>query len=185
MSVRTVVIGLACVALLGCPKKENADPKEDASAKAEPDAKADASVTAAAAADASTGPGAKAGASFAGKYTVSAGTMYVPAEKDWASVKFKNDETKLLGEGVMKLAIDPSGRVAGTTEGGPLGEALIDGSSDGQTLSATVRRKDPKDDGLTGTLVAKLAGDKLDGTMNLAEFNAAVVRTATFAATKN
>ena len=182
MSVRTIVIGLACVALLGCPKKESADGKAEAGVSATTSA----SVVASAGTDAST-PAAAAttgAGTFAGKYVVSAGTMYVPAEKDWASVKFKNDESKMLGDGEMKLVIDPSGRVAGSTEGGPLGAAILDGNSDGKTLAATVRRKDPTDEGLTGTLVAKLAGDKLEGSMNLAEFNAAVVRTATFTATK-
>ena len=162
---RAVVIGLACLVLAGCPKKDNAE--ADAGAKA--DASAEAGTT---------------GASFAGKYVVSVGTMYVPAEKDWASVKFKNDDSKLLGEGSVTLAIDEAGRVSGSTEGGPLGAAVIEGKRDGQTLAATIRRKDLADDGLTGTLVATVAGDKLEGTMKLAEFNAAVVRVGTLTATK-
>jgi len=174
---RAVVIGLSCVVLAGCPKKENAD--ADASAKAEADASTDASAKADAKAEAGT-----AGATFAGKYVVKVGTMYVPAEKDWASVKFKNDDGKLLGEGDLTLAIDEAGRVSGTTEGGPIGAGILEGKSDGQTLAATVRRKDVADDGLTGTLVATITGDKLEGTMKLAEFNAAVVRVGTFTATK-
>lgn len=135
--------------------------------------------------DAAAPAKAGAAASYAGKYAVSAGTMYVPAEKDWASVKFKNDDTKHLGDGEIKIAIDPSGRVSGGTEAGPLGASVIDGLSEGGILTATIRRKDPTDDGLTGTLVAKIAGDAIEGTMKLAEFNAAVVRTATLTAKKN
>lgn len=185
--VRAIGIGLACVTLLGCPKKENPDAKADAGAGAGAGASASAGASADAGATADSGTGttsAKAGASFAGKYVVSAGTMYVPAAKDYASVKFKNDESKLLGDGELTLAIDAAGRVSGSTEGGPLGSAIIEGSSDGPALAATVRRKDPTDEGLTGTLVATVAGDKLEGTMKLAEFNAAVVRVATFTATK-
>lgn len=126
-----------------------------------------------------------AAAKYAGKYTVVAGTMYVPAEKDWASVKFKNDETKHLGDGDITLAVDPSGRVSGGTEAGPLGVSVIDGMSEGGVLTAAIRRKDPTDEGLTGTLVAKVADGSLEGTMKLAEFNAAVVRTATVTAKKN
>lgn len=179
---RAIGIGLcgaALLALSGCPKKTE-DSKGDggASATLAPSA----SASAADGGDASTS--ASKGASFRGKYTVSAGTMYVPAEKDWASVKFKNDESKLLGDGDISLAVDASGRVTGSSEGGPLGAAVVDGTSDGQTLSATVRRKDPTDDGLTGTLLATITGDKIDGTMKLAEFNAAVVRTATVTATR-
>jgi hypothetical protein len=175
---RAVVIGLSLVVLVGCPKKKE-EPlvKPEASATAE----ADASLAAPADAGATRGP---AGAAFGGKYTVAAGTMYVPAEKDWSSVKFKNDDSKLLGDGELAIAIDDAGRVSGTTTGGPLGAALLSGSSDGTTLTATVRRSDPADNGLTGTIIATIAGDKIDGTMKLAEFNAAVVRVGTFSATK-
>ena len=78
----------------------------------------------------------------------------------------------------------PRGASPAPARAGPLGAAVIEGKSDGDNLAATVRRKDPSDDGLTGTLQAKVAGDKVDGTMKLAEFNAAVVRTATFSVTK-
>jgi hypothetical protein len=110
--------------------------------------------------------------------------MYVPAEKDWASVKFKNDEAKMLGDGDMTIVIDPSGRVSGGTEAGPLGASVLDGTSEGGKVTATLRRKDPTDEGLTGTLVATISGDALAGTMNLAESNAAVVRVAKLDAKK-
>ena len=190
---RAMVIGLAGVVLVGCPKKE--EPRVTAEAgrvdhtTRAPEGRSEAGAVVVAASDASAPveAGATKGgaaASFGGKYTVTPGTMYVPAEKDWSSVKFKSDETKLLGDGEMTLAVDAAGRVAGTTEGGPLGAAIIDGNSDGQTLAATIRRKDPSDEGLTGTLLAKVSGDKVEGTMKLAEFNAAVVRVASFTATK-
>lgn len=173
---RAIGVGLAGLALVGCTKKDEAT--------------VDANVTAApppTAASTSTEAGTGAGTgtkTFGGKYSVAAGTMYVPSSKDWSSVKFKSDDGKLLGDGTMTLAIDGSGRVSGITEGGPLGDAVIEGSSDGQALAANVRRKDVADDGLTGTLVATVTGDKVEGTMRLAEFNAAVVRTATFTAAK-
>lgn len=177
---RAVMIGAACLILGGCPKKENTDAKTDAGA----DAGAATSASADAAAEGGASTGAAAGASFAGKYVVSTGTMYVPAGKDYASVKFKNDDSKLLGEGGVTLSIDGAGRVSGATEGGPLGPGILEGLRDGQSLSATLRRKDPTDDGLTGTLVATIIGEKIEGTMMLAESNAAVVRVATLTATK-
>ena len=186
MSVRLMVTGMACLALVGCPKNENKEATPDPSAIPDANAPSDARANVDAGAvvpPTVTSPPTK-GASFSGKYVVSAGTMYVPAEKDWASVKFKNDDSKLLGDGVMNLVIDAAGRVTGGAEGGPLGASVIEGTSDGTTLTAAVRRKDPTDDGLTGTLTATIAGDKLDGTMKLAEFNAAVVRVATLSATK-
>jgi hypothetical protein len=174
---------LTLLVLTGCPKKTE-ETKAEAGAPS-----TSASTSTSTSADGEAPTAAKAGAagaasSFKGKYTVAAGTMYVPEAKDWASVKFKNDDSKLLGDGELSLAIDAAGRVTGSSEGGPLGAAVIEGKSDGQTLAATVRRKDPADDGLTGTLLATVAGDKVDGTMKLAEFNAAVVRTATFSVTK-
>lgn len=180
MTVRSATTSLAfgvlftCAMVLGACKKTEVTPEElDARAQAAVAAKAPPVASADAAADA--GPSMK-GVTYAGKYSVAVGKMYVPDQKDWSSVKFKNDETKLLGDGEITLSVDGTGRVSGGTEAGPLGASVFDGTSDGTTLTATVRRKDPSDDGLTGTLVAKIAGDALEGTMKLAESNAAVVR---------
>lgn len=176
---RTWWVVVACVLLAGCPKKEPpGGDGSNANANGAADAAADASALDASA-DAKPVP-----VTYKGKYTVTAGTMYVPKEKDWASVKFKNDETKMLGDGEMTVTIDPSGRVSGTTESGPLGSSILDGQSDGGRVTASIRRKDPSDEGLTGTLVATVSGDTLSGTMNLAESNAAVVRVATLEAKK-
>lgn len=116
---------------------------------------------------------------FAGKYTTSAGTLYIPAEKDWSAVKqVKDDPAKGMGEGDLALTVDPSGRVTGTIDSGPVAPAVIDGSLVDGELRGTIRRKDPKDDGLTGTLVAKLAGDAAEGKLELADANAAILREA-------
>jgi hypothetical protein len=163
---RVLVAVLTCFVLFGCKKSDPSAEQHDANAGA-----ADASAQLAAAADA-----APRATTFSGKYSVVAGTMYVPSDKDWASVKFKNDETKLLGEGEISLTVEPDGRVAGETTTGPLGASVILGMRDGDALTATVRRKEKADEGLTGTLVATVKGDTLEGTMKLAEFNAAVVR---------
>jgi hypothetical protein len=181
--VRRAGIIVVCAGILvGCPKKNDEAPAEGGVA-----ALVDASVTSTvmtSEAGAEAVNASPAAASFGGKYVVSAGTMYVPAEKEWASVKFKNDDSQLLGEGDLTLASDAAGRVSGETTGGPLGAAIVEGRRNGQTLVATLRRKDPRDEGLTGTLVATIVGNKLDGSMKLAGFNAAVVRVATFSATK-
>ncbi|MDB4936020.1 MAG: hypothetical protein JWP87_2992 [Labilithrix sp.] len=176
-------LAIACLLLAACSKSSPPAPAaaDDAAVRTTPSTSA--STNADAGATAAAAPAGKA-SSFAGKYTVTAGTMYVPEHKDWSSVKFKNDDSKMLGDGEISIAIDPSGRVSGGTEAGPLGASLIDGTSDGTTLTGTIRRKDPTDDGLTGTLVAKIAGDAIDGTMNLAESNAAVVRVAKLVAKK-
>lgn len=173
---RVALAVIGSLVLVACKKTEVTPEELDARAQAALAAKAPPPATSAdAAADA--GPSMKA-VTYAGKYSVAVGKMYVPDQKDWSSVKFKNDETKLLGDGDITLVVDGTGRVSGGTEAGPLGASVLDGTSDGTTLTATVRRKDPSDQGLTGTLVAKIAGDALDGTMKLAESNAAVVREA-------
>ena len=191
MSGRAVVAVLTCAAVLGCSRKENKGATAGPSVSADASVPPDALAPEAEAAPRSTGaPSASAPASFAGRYGVSVGSMYVPAAKDWASVKFKNDESKLLGDGDVTLAFDGTGRVSGATTGGPLGASVIDGMTDGKSVRATIRRKDPTDGGLTGTLTATLRRDTLDtldtleGSMRLAEFNAAVVRVATLRATR-
>ena len=172
----------ALVALAACKKSEVTPDELDARAQAQSAAIAAKTPPASSATDAAGDAGGGAPSmktvNYAGKYTVTAGKMYVPDQKDWSSVKFKNDETKMLGDGEIALTVDGQGRVSGSTEAGPLGASVLQGISDGTTLTATVRRKDPSDEGLTGTLVAKIAGDALDGTMRLAEANAAVVREA-------
>lgn len=181
-SVNSVTAVLACIAMTACSKTEPPAAATDASAPP--------AVSAASGADASAdgdaGTAAKAGAAstYTGKYTVTAGTMYVPSQKDWASVKFKNDDTKMLGDGEMTLTVDGSGRVSGSTESGPLGASILDGHSENGVITGTIRRKDAADEGLTGTLVATVTGDALAGTMNLAESNAAVVRVAKLEAKK-
>lgn len=179
---------LALALAIGACSKNEASNSPDAAPA--PAASTTVSTTTAASAPATTGTAKAAeapkgeAASFAAKYTMTAGTMYVPKEKDWSAVKFKNDESKMLGEGTFNLAIDAGGTVSGTSEGGALGAAIIDGKVDGDRITATIRRKDPSDEGLTGTLLAKREGDKLDGAMKLAESNAAVVREANFTAQK-
>ena len=173
-----------CLAAMGCSK--SAPVGDDAAAAAKAGTGTGESATDGGAVSKAEGGAAKAGAvaTFIGKYVVTAGTMYVPAEKDWASVKFKNDDSKMLGDGEMTVTIDPSGRVSGGTEAGPMGASVLDGTSYNGVVTGTLRRKDPSDEGLTGTLIAKLEGDVLSGTMRLADSNAAVVREAKLDAKK-
>jgi hypothetical protein len=110
-------------------------------------------------------------------YTIVPGTLYVPA-----GVKFKNDPSRMLGEGTLTLTVDAGGRISGGSEGGPLGNTIIEGTANEGTFLATIRRKDPSDKGLTGTLTLTPEGSKLRGTMKLSESNAEVVREATITA---
>jgi hypothetical protein len=187
---RAAVMAVAWLAVVGCSKSEPApagaggDAAPGKIAVVEGGAGGEAGAGGDAGSGTGTGTGTGTGKSYAGKYSVAVGAMYVPDAKDWSSVKFKNDDSKMLGDGEMKIEVDPSGRVSGGTEGGPLGASVLDGQSDGTTLTATVRRKDPTDEGLTGTLEAKISGDAIEGTMKLAESNAAVVRVGKLEAKK-
>lgn len=179
---RTIVIAVAIV-VLGCSKKDAAisDPPAGSAVASASSTVTAASASASASANATGAklPGAK--ASYHGAYSLKPGNMYIPDNKDWNNVKFKNDESKLTGDGDLTLDVDGT-KVSGTSEGGALGAAIIEGTVDGANVTANIRRKDTADQGLMGTLVAKIAGDKIEGTMRLSDANAAAVREATFSA---
>lgn len=180
------LVALAIAAsLLGCSKKSaptESVQNTNTSEKAEnTGAHADAGTSTTAAEGTAKEPQGAAEA-FAGSYTMAVGTMYVPDDPEFKTVRFKNDETKMLGPGKLSLAISPSGRVSGESEGGPLGAAIVEGRIDGDQFAASIHRKDANDEGLTGTLVGTRKGDTLEGTMNLSEWNATVVREAKFTA---
>jgi hypothetical protein len=114
-----------------------------------------------------------------GTYKSTAGEVYVPP--DWKNVHWTVKESPAgIGEGAIALSVDAAtGRTVGTLEG-PLGPATIDGFVANGKLTATIARKDPTDQGFTGTLVGVLA-EHCEGTMNLSPAEANAVRTVTFA----
>jgi hypothetical protein len=118
-------------------------------------------------------------ASWRGKYSSSAGALYIPP--DWKDVHWKVKETSAgLGEGAIAIQVDPaSGRVTGRLDG-PLGPATIDGLGSDGGLSASIARVNPADEGFTGTMVASIANDRVEGTMHVSLADANAIRTATF-----
>lgn len=115
-----------------------------------------------------------------GSYKSSSGELYIPP--DWKSVRWNVKESGAgIGEGAITLSVDPAGGRALGTLDGPLGPAVIDGLASEGKVTATVVRKDPSDQGFTGTLVGAISGDHVEGTMNLAQGEANAVRKATFA----
>lgn len=118
-----------------------------------------------------------AAASYAGTYSAAPAKYYISEAKDWASVKQVKDEpTKHVGDGAITLSIDEGGKVTGTIDSGPAAPAVIDGQRFDGEIRGIVRRKDPKDDGLTGTFRGKESAGTIDGTLALAESNASIVR---------
>lgn len=171
---RVIAIVLGFV-LAGCPKPAA---KDDGDAAAPP-----ASGSVAVPAASSAAPAANTPSSFAGKYAAEPATLYIPEEKDWKGTKqAKDDPSKLVGEGTLTFTIDGAGRVEGTIDSGPASPAVIHGAVDGENLSATIRRKDPADEGLYGTAVAKVKGKSIEGVLKLSDARAALLREAKFSA---
>jgi len=104
--------------------------------------------------------------------------------KSAASTLWSDTQTTAgIGDGALALSIDgASGHVSGTVDG-PLGPATVDGVVTEGTLAATLRRKDPSDQGFTGTLLGSVASDHVEGTMNVSLGLASALRTATFTLT--
>jgi hypothetical protein len=124
-------------------------------------------------------------ASYSGSYSVSPGTYYIPSSKDYSSVKpAKDDPTKHVGEGTLSLTADGDGKVTGTIDSGPAGPGVIEGSIIDGEIRGFIRRKEPGDQGLTGTFTAKASGDTAEGKLSLAEANAAIVREGKFSLKK-
>jgi hypothetical protein len=115
--------------------------------------------------------------SYAGTYSISPRALYIPPSKDYGRVaQAKDDPAKHVGDGALSLAIDAEGRVSGAIESGPAAPAIIDGSLVDGEIRGNVRRKTPSDDGLTGTLLATVNADAVEGTLSHAEAHAAIVR---------
>jgi hypothetical protein len=178
---------LAC-ASAGCSKDK--PPAQGAgTADAETPTVSAASATGASAAPAAPAPEAKTAAAvtaatYKGSYTATPSTYYIPSEKDYGAVKQVKDEpTKMVGEGTFSITVGEGGRVSGEIESGPAAPGVIDGVVTGDTLTATVRRKQ-KDEGLTGALVGKVTADGVEGSMRLADASAALLREAKLTAKK-
>jgi len=120
--------------------------------------------------------------SWRGTYKSAASTLTVPP--DYKKTHWSDTQTTAgIGDGPLALTVDgASGHVSGTVDG-PLGPATVDGVVTDGKLAATLRRKDPSDQGFTGTLLGSIAGDHLEGTMNVTLGLASALRTATFTLT--
>ncbi|MEZ4260812.1 MAG: hypothetical protein R3B36_17180 [Polyangiaceae bacterium] len=160
----------------GCSK-----PQPTPGATSAPAGSASGATSASAAASASAAPAKDTAAgTYEGDYNAAAGTLYIPDDKDWANVKWKGDDGGLTGKGALSLQIAEGGRVEGTSTGGPLGDAIVNGMLMDGVVTGTISRKDPSDEGLTGTLHGKRQGDAITGTMRLAGGYAQKVREARF-----
>jgi hypothetical protein len=117
--------------------------------------------------------------SWTGKYTSTAGSLFVPDGGEWSNTKWRGDpSTDGLGEGTLTLEI-AGPRVTGTLEG-PLGPAVVRGAVAGGQITAWIERTTPSDKGFSGTLAGTASGATLEGTMHLSVYDAHVIREARF-----
>jgi hypothetical protein len=118
-------------------------------------------------------------ASWHGLYRSEAGALYIPP--DWKGVRWNvSDSSSGLGEGAIRLTLDPAGRVQGVIEG-PLGPAMFAGFAADGGLTASVRPERSEDRGFAGTLIGRIVDGRIEGTMHVSPALADAVRVATFA----
>jgi hypothetical protein len=129
----------------------------------------------------SASPATEAPQTFTGTYTAKEGTLFVPDGGEWSGVKWRGDDAGIgLGDGTLLLKIEPkTGRAEGTADGA-LGGLVLSGSQDQGILGFTLAPKDVADRGFSGTAQGKVAGEAIEGTMNLSLAGGNVIRTATF-----
>lgn len=145
-------------------------------------ASSSAAAVASAAPSASVAAAGTAPQAWHGKYTTTPGSLVVP--KDWAKTHWSSSDTTAgVGDGTMLLTVDPAThRITGTLDGA-IGAAVVEGLLGEGGLTATIRRKDPTDKGLAGTLVATASADKVTGTLTLTTGDGATLRSGTFTLT--
>lgn len=133
---------------------------------------------------ASVAPTVKAGlVTFRGQGQLEVGDLYVPGKgevpnaKEWENTKWRGDETSTnLGAVTFELTVDEAtGKLWGSLDGAS-GPAVLNGTMLGPRVSATITRKDPSDQGLTGLFVATREGDALKGTLRLSIGTARILR---------
>jgi hypothetical protein len=133
-------------------------------------------TTAASAGAVAAAPGAA--SAWDATYKSAAGTLYVPAEKDWKGFRFRGEESAAgIGDGTMKLSVDAQGKVTGEGEGA-LGKFTVSGSLRDNAVTATLTASDGA--AFYGTLQGTRNGDALTGTMKLSNDKATLVREASF-----
>jgi hypothetical protein len=170
-------------AVVACDKPPADGARPSASASASAAAPSAASTPAPAPASASATPGSSAATrSWRGTYKSTAATLTVPP--DYKKTHWSDTQTTAgIGDGTLALTIDgATGHVSGVIDG-PLGPATVDGAVTDGKLAATIRRKDPTDQGFAGTVLGSVASDRVEGTMNVSLGLASALRTATFTLT--
>ncbi len=168
----------ACLAMAlaaGCSKSSDGDTPPAAPSATAPPASASASPVASAPKPVPTN------VAWTGTYVSAPGSLYVYDGGEWKGVHFRGDDAAVaLGEGPLSLSIDTKTSVVRGAASGPLGDAVITGAVTKDEVTFSVLRKDPRDQGLTGTGSGRVNGDALEGTIRLSRSDAHVIREAKF-----
>jgi hypothetical protein len=170
-ALRDLLVLALPLAALGCPERPStgdALPSSASSASAVP------SASAAAPASASSWYV----GSWAGGYTARPFRVKLDKQGDGLPSWTKDDGTAASGAGRVTVVIDASRRVLGSAQG-PLGELLVVGELDGETLRAQLQPKEPAALGsFAGSLVLRRQGEKLEGRLQASTGDSQTVRDA-------
>jgi hypothetical protein len=161
--------GLAGLALLGCPGRP---------APAGAGANATPSASAATSASGAPPPAAWYVGSWSGTFAARPFRVILEKKPDGLPGWSKDDGKVGSGSGTLSLTIDASRRVVGSAQGA-LGDLLVTGEIDGDTLRAAASPKAPAAlDGFAGTLVARRSADALVGRLQASTGDSQTVREA-------
>ena len=180
-----VSFALLSLVLLGCPNKDTASDAGKGATSASASTPATASAGDAAAPREGGSTSATGEAAYAGTYEAKPAALYIPEHQDWKNTKqAKDDPAKHVGEGNLTIEVAADGRVTGTVDSGPASPGLISGLVEGTRLTATIRRKEAGDQGLTGSILGTVEGGQITGTGKLADATAAILREGKVSAKK-
>jgi hypothetical protein len=113
-----------------------------------------------------------------GDYTAKASTVDVPNAR-WKG----DDDGKIgIGTGTITLTVAPEKSVTGTVSGA-LGDGLLFGRADGDTITGTMIPKTPSADSFYGTFVATTKDGATKGKLMASRSNAGALREVDFSLT--
>ena len=121
---------------------------------------------------------------YAGSYTASAGTLYVPDAAGYEGFKFRGEDAGSVGtgEGAITFTVDPDGgAVSGKLEG-PLGPAVVSGVAQNGELTFHLAPATESENAFRGTATGSIDGGAASGEIHASTWRANILRDATFTA---
>ena len=152
------------------------------SSQATPAPSASASSAPVASASASAGPAKP--VQYAGSYSASAGTLYVPDAAGYEGFKFRGEDAGSVGtgEGAISFTVDPDGGIVSGKLEGPLGPAVVTGVVQNGELTFHVAPSTESENAFRGTATGSVDGGAATGEIHASTWRANILRDATFTA---